>query len=93
MTGNIAGLAIAIARRLVGYRENAQEWSQSVTSILLVIGFVAGCAAGALAQVMAGVAGMLVPAFLLLLVAVFYARGSAQKSSRSEGAASRPPSP
>lgn len=74
MTGNIAGLAIAIARRLVGYKEKAQEKSQSVTSIILVTGFVGGCAAGALAQVMAGVAGMLVPALLLLLTAVFYSR-------------------
>ncbi|MBI1285635.1 MAG: DUF1275 domain-containing protein [Thiobacillus sp.] len=93
MTGNIAGLAIAVARRLVGYKEEAHEWSQSVTSIILVIGFVAGCAAGALAQVMAGVAGMLVPAFLLLLTALFYSTGSAQKSSRSAGAGNRPPSP
>jgi len=93
MTGNIAGLAIAVARRLGGYREKAEEWGQSVTSIILVIGFVAGCAAGALAQVMAGVAGMLVPAFLLLLIALFYSPGSAQKSSRSEGVGSRPRSP
>jgi uncharacterized membrane protein YoaK (UPF0700 family) len=93
MTGNIAGLAIAVARRLGGYRENAQEWSQSVTSIILVIGFVAGCAAGALAQVMAGVAGMLVPACLLLLIALFYSPGSAQTSSRSEEAGNRPSGP
>jgi uncharacterized membrane protein YoaK (UPF0700 family) len=93
MTGNIAGLAIAVARRLVGYKEKAQEWSQSVTSIILVIGFVAGCAAGALAQVTAGLTGMLVPAFLLLLIALFYPQGSARKSSRNEGAENRPSSP
>jgi uncharacterized membrane protein YoaK (UPF0700 family) len=93
MTGNIAGLAIAIARRLVGYTEKPEEWGQSVTSIILVIGFVAGCAAGALAQVTAGVAGMLVPALLLLLIALFYTSGNAQKSSRVEGVGSRPPGP
>lgn len=79
MTGNIAGLAIAIARRLVGYREKPEEWGQSVTSIVLVIGFVAGCAAGSLAEVMAGVGGMLVPAFLLLLVGFCYSPGGATR--------------
>jgi uncharacterized membrane protein YoaK (UPF0700 family) len=78
MTGNIAGLAIAVARRFVGYAETAGERGQSATSIILVVGFVAGCAAGALAQVTAGIVGMLVPALLLLLVGLLYSPGSAQ---------------
>jgi uncharacterized membrane protein YoaK (UPF0700 family) len=68
MTGNIAGLAIAVARRLVGYAETPAERGQSWTSILLVFGFVAGCAAGAVAQNCFGVSGMLIPATVLLLV-------------------------
>lgn len=72
MTGNIAGLAVAAARRLIGYAEKPEEWAQSLTSIILVLGFVAGCAAGAFAQVTVGVAGMLMPAVLLLLIGLFY---------------------
>lgn len=72
MTGNIAGLAVAAARRLIGYAEKPEEWAQSLTSIILVLGFVAGCAAGAFAQVTVGVAGMLLPAVLLLLIGLFY---------------------
>jgi uncharacterized membrane protein YoaK (UPF0700 family) len=70
MTGNIAGLAIAVARRLVGYTERPEERGQSMTSVILVTGFVAGCAAGAVAEVTVGVAGMLAPALLLLVVAL-----------------------
>lgn len=47
MTGNVAGLAVAAARRLIGYKERPEEWGQSLTSILLVVGFVLGCAGGA----------------------------------------------
>lgn len=72
MTGNIAGVAVAAARRLIGYPEKSDERGQSLTSILLVAGFVAGCAGGALAQVTVGVAGMLFPAALLLVVAMLY---------------------
>jgi uncharacterized membrane protein YoaK (UPF0700 family) len=81
MTGNIAGLAVAAARRLIGYREKPEEWGQSLTSIILVLGFVMGCAAGALAQATVGVAGMLLPAFLLLLIGLFYSPQSALKPS------------
>lgn len=80
MTGNIAGLAVAAARRLIGYSEKPEEWGQSLTSIILVFGFVAGCAAGAFAQVTIGVAGMLLPALLLLLVGLFYAPQSVKKA-------------
>lgn len=76
MTGNIAGLAITLARHLVGYTEKPEERVQSLTSIILVFGFVTGCAGGALAQVTVGVAGMLVPAFVVLLVALVYAPDS-----------------
>lgn len=72
MTGNVSGLAIAAARRVIGYQEEPEEKGQSLSSILLVTGFVVGCAAGTLAQVMVGVAGMLFPAFLLLMIGVFY---------------------
>ncbi|WP_077966654.1 DUF1275 family protein [Ensifer adhaerens] len=81
MTGNIAGLAVAAARRVVGYAEKPEEWGQSLTSIILVLGFVLGCAAGALAQVTVGVAGMLLPALLLLLVGLFYSPQSTKKPS------------
>ncbi|MGZ9721966.1 YoaK family protein [Rhizobium miluonense] len=80
MTGNIAGLAVAAARRLIGYKERPDEWGQSLTSIILVIGFVAGCAGGAFAQVTVGVAGMLLPAFMLLIIAVFYSPSNAQNA-------------
>jgi uncharacterized membrane protein YoaK (UPF0700 family) len=80
MTGNIAGLAVAGARRLIGYKETAGEWGQSLTSIILVIGFVAGCGAGAFAQKTVGVAGMILPAALLFLIGIFYSPQSAQKS-------------
>lgn len=80
MTGNIAGVAVAAARRLIGYPEKSDEWGQSLTSIILVAGFVAGCAAGALAQVTVGVPGMLFPATLLLVVAMFYSPQSEAKS-------------
>ncbi|TCM71259.1 YoaK family protein [Rhizobium sp. BK068] len=79
MTGNIAGLAVAAARRLIGYPEKPDEWNQSLTSMVLVFGFVAGCAAGAFAQVTVGVVGMLVPSALLGLISILYARRSAQK--------------
>lgn len=72
MTGNIAGLAIAVARRLVGYAETPAERGQSWTSILLVFGFVTGCAAGAVAQNRLGVAGMVIPAAVLLVVGLAY---------------------
>lgn len=81
MTGNVAGLSIALLRRLVGYVERPEERGQSVTSIVLVFGFVAGCAAGSLAEVAYGVAGMLLPAFVLLLVGLFYLPMSTAKSS------------
>ncbi|CAN7726238.1 hypothetical protein C6558_06335 [Ensifer sp. NM-2] len=81
MTGNIAGLATAAARRLIGYTEKPEEWGQSLTSTILVLGFVLGCAAGAFAQVTVGVAGMLLPALLLLLIGLFYSPQSPQKSS------------
>lgn len=80
MTGNIAGLAVAAARRLIGYAEKPEEWAQSLTSIILVLGFVAGCAAGAFAQVTVGVAGMLLPAVLLLLIGLFYSPQGAKAS-------------
>ena len=80
MTGNIAGLAVAAARRLIGYAEKPEEWAQSLTSIILVLGFVAGCAAGAFAQVTVGVAGMLLPAVLLLLIGFFYSPQGAEAS-------------
>lgn len=72
MTGNIAGLAVATARRVIGYKEKPEEWGQSLTSIILVFGFVFGCAAGAFAQVTIGVAAMLFPALLLLLIGILY---------------------
>lgn len=80
MTGNIAGLAVAIARRVIGYDEKPEERGQSLTSIILVFGFVAGCAAGALAQVTVGVAGMVLPALLLLLIGIFYSPQTSRKS-------------
>lgn len=80
MTGNIAGLAVAIARRIIGYAEKPEERGQSLTSIILVLGFVAGCAAGALAQVTVGVAGMALPALVLLLIGIFYSPQTTQKS-------------
>ncbi|WDZ79174.1 YoaK family protein (plasmid) [Ensifer adhaerens] len=79
MTGNIAGLAVATARRIIGYAEKPEEWGQSLTSIILVFGFVMGCAAGAFAQVTVGVAGMLFPALLLLLVGLFYSPQNSKK--------------
>ncbi|MGF6178772.1 YoaK family protein [Ensifer sp. 4252] len=79
MTGNIAGLAVAAARRLVRYTEKPEEWGQSLTSIILVLGFVVGCASGAFAQVTVGVAGMLFPAFMLLLVGLFYSPQNTKK--------------
>lgn len=79
MTGNIAGLAVAAARRLIGYAEKPEEWGQSLTSIILVFGFVMGCASGAFAQVKVGVAGMLFPALLLLLVGLFYSPQDTKK--------------
>ncbi len=79
MTGNIAGLAVAAARRLIGYTEKPEEWGQSLTSIILVLGFVMGCAGGAFAQVTVGVAGMLFPALLLLLVGLFYSPQNTKK--------------
>ncbi len=79
MTGNIAGLAVAAARRVIGYTEKPEEWGQSLTSFILVFGFVMGCAAGAFAQVTVGVAGMLFPAFLLLLVGFFYSPQTTKK--------------
>ncbi|MCA1500072.1 YoaK family protein [Bradyrhizobium sp. NBAIM14] len=80
MTGNIAGLAVAGARRLIGYSETPGEWGQSLTSFILVIGFVAGCGAGAFAQKTVGVAGMILPAALLFLIGIFYSPQSAQKA-------------
>ncbi|MGO4407794.1 YoaK family protein [Bosea sp. RAF48] len=80
MTGNIAGLAVAIARRIIGYAEKPEERGQSLTSIILVLGFVAGCAAGALAQITVGVAGMALPALVLLLIGIFYSPQTTQKS-------------
>lgn len=79
MTGNMAGLAVAAARRVIGYAERPEERGQSVTSIVLVMGFVAGCAAGAVAQVTVGIAGMLFPAFALLMIGVFYSPKAADK--------------
>ncbi len=79
MTGNIAGLAVAAARRVIGYTEKPEEWGQSLTSISLVLGFVMGCAGGAFAQVTVGVAGMLFPALLLLLVGLFYSPQDTKK--------------
>lgn len=79
MTGNIAGLAVAAARRLIGYTEKPEEWAQSLTSIILVLGFILGCAAGAFAQITVGVAGMLLPSLLLLLIGLFYSPESAKK--------------
>lgn len=79
MTGNIAGLAVAAARRVIGYTEKPEEWGQSLTSIILVFGFVMGCAGGAFAQVTVGVAGMLFPALLLLLVGLFYSPQDTKK--------------
>ncbi|SDB00015.1 DUF1275 family protein [Sinorhizobium sp. NFACC03] len=79
MTGNIAGLAVAAARRLIGYTEKPEESGQSLTSIILVLGFVMGCAGGAFAQVTVGVAGMLFPALLLLLVGLFYSPQNTKK--------------
>ncbi|KRD56931.1 YoaK family protein [Ensifer sp. Root278] len=79
MTGNIAGLAVAAARRVIGYTEKPEEWGQSLTSIILVFGFVMGCAAGAFAQVTVGVAGMLFPALLLLVVGLFYSPQNTKK--------------
>lgn len=79
MTGNIAGLAVAAARRVIGYTEKPEEWGQSLTSIILVLGFVMGCAGGAFAQVTVGVAGMLFPALLLLLVGLFYSPQDTKK--------------
>ncbi|MDF0492244.1 YoaK family protein [Bradyrhizobium yuanmingense] len=72
MTGNVAGLAIATTRRLIGYTERPDEWAQSLTATMLVFAFVAGCAAGAFTQVTVGVAGMFFPALLLLLIALLY---------------------
>jgi len=80
MTGNIAGLAVAAARRVIGYKERPDERGQSFTSTILVVGFVAGCAAGAFAQVTVGVAGMFFPALLLILIGVLYSPQAAQKS-------------
>jgi uncharacterized membrane protein YoaK (UPF0700 family) len=79
MTGNIAGLAVAAARRVIGYTEKPEEWGQSLTSIILVFGFVVGCAAGAFAQGTVGIAGMLFPALLLFLIGIFYSPQTAQK--------------
>ncbi|MBV7521229.1 DUF1275 family protein [Ensifer sp. ENS12] len=79
MTGNIAGLAVAAARRVIGYTEKPEERGQSLTSIILVFGFVMGCAGGAFAQVTVGVAGMLFPALLLLLVGLFYSPQNTKK--------------
>lgn len=79
MTGNIAGLAVAATRRVIGYQEKPEERGQSLTSIILVLGFIAGCAAGALAEVTVGIAGMIVPAVLLLLIGIFYSRHHAVK--------------
>lgn len=81
MTGNIAGLAVAGARRMIGYAERPDERKQSVTSIVLVFGFVTGCAAGALAQATVGLAGMLLPAAMLIMVASFYSPPDATKPS------------
>jgi uncharacterized membrane protein YoaK (UPF0700 family) len=80
MTGNIAGLAVAAARKVIGYGEKPEERGQSLTSIILVLGFIAGCAGGALAEVTVGIAGMIVPALLLLLIGILYSRQNAQKS-------------
>ncbi|KSV60969.1 hypothetical protein N183_37345 [Sinorhizobium sp. Sb3] len=79
MTGNIAGLAVAAARRVIGYTEKPEEWGQSLTSISLVLGFVMGGAGGAFAQATVGVAGMLFPALLLLLVGLFYSPQDTKK--------------
>jgi uncharacterized membrane protein YoaK (UPF0700 family) len=79
MTGNIAGLAVAATRRVIGYTEKPEERGQSLTSIILVFGFIAGCAAGAFAEVTVGIVGMLFPALLLLLLAVLYSPQAAQK--------------
>ncbi|WP_292443541.1 YoaK family protein [Mesorhizobium sp.] len=81
MTGNIAGLAVAGARRLIGYKEKPEEWGQSLTSIILVVGFVVGCGAGAFAQKTVGVAGMLLPAILLFLIGISYSPQSEQRRS------------
>ncbi|PKA39999.1 hypothetical protein CWR43_29175 [Rhizobium sullae] len=81
MTGNIAGLAVAATRRLIGYKEKPEERGQSLTSVILVVGFVVGCAAGAFAQVKVGVAGMLLPAILLFLTGFFYSPQSSEKPS------------
>jgi uncharacterized membrane protein YoaK (UPF0700 family) len=74
MTGNIAGLAVAAAHRIIGYTEKPEEWEQSLTSIGLVFGFIAGCAAGAFTEVTIGIAGMLFPAVLLCVIAIRYSR-------------------
>lgn len=79
MTGNIAGLAVAAARRIVGYAEKPEEWGQSLTSITLVFGFVVGCAAGAFAQVTVGISGMIFPAAVLLLISIFHSTQTEQK--------------
>jgi len=79
MTGNIAGLAVAAARRVIGYQEKPEERGQSLTSIILVLGFIAGCAGGALAEVTVGIAGMIIPAVLLLLIGIVYSRHNAEK--------------
>jgi hypothetical protein len=71
--------AVAAARRVIGYTEKPEEWGQSLTSIILVFGFVVGCAAGAFAQGTVGIAGMLFPALLLFLIGIFYSPQTAQK--------------
>jgi uncharacterized membrane protein YoaK (UPF0700 family) len=78
MTGNIAGLAVAATRRAIGYQERPEERGQSRTSIILVFGFVAGCATGALAEISVSIAGMVLPALLLCLIAARYAPGVAK---------------
>jgi uncharacterized membrane protein YoaK (UPF0700 family) len=72
MTGNIAGLAVALTRCLIGYVEGPDERRQSLTSILLVFGFVLGCGTGAVSQATVGVAGMLIPSLVLACAALWF---------------------
>jgi uncharacterized membrane protein YoaK (UPF0700 family) len=60
MTGNITGLAVALARGTAGNRATL------LASFSPILGFLLGCAAGALLQAPLGLGAMVVPAVLML---------------------------
>ena len=67
MTGNVTSVAIEVARRLglTPCDPGLATGTTAVTMLVLVVGFAAGCALGAVSQIWTGLAAMILPATLL----------------------------